>query len=70
MEAIAVPKRKIGDSLEVASVVNGLWQVAGGHGKVTAADAQKHVSIILVLILLPCRPLYNNDEIFFDEKIF
>lgn len=44
---VTVPKRKIGDSLEIASIVNGLWQVAGGHGKITPADAQKHVSIIL-----------------------
>jgi aryl-alcohol dehydrogenase-like predicted oxidoreductase len=49
MEAIAVPKRKIGDSLEIASVVNGLWQVAGGHGKVTAADAQKHMKELIDL---------------------
>jgi hypothetical protein len=46
MEHIQIPKRKIGESLEITPIVNGLWQVAGGHGKISPVEAQKHASSI------------------------
>lgn len=42
----AVPKTKIGDTLEVTRIVTGLWQVSGGHGRIDAGDAVRHMAAL------------------------
>jgi len=47
---MSVPERtKIGGSLELPRIINGLWQLAGGHDKVVAiASASKAMDCLWV----------------------
>ena len=42
----AVPKTMIGDTLEITRIVTGLWQVSGGHGRIDAGDAVRHMAAL------------------------
>ena len=39
----AYPTTRLGDTLEITRIVNGLWQVSGGHGSIDAQAAVQHM---------------------------
>jgi len=42
----SIPRIRISDTLEVARVMTGLWQVSGGHGSIEPAKAVDHMAAL------------------------